>query len=88
MSCGDNAVADPIFSSLKMEWIRKRIYSTRDLDLAHADVFDRIEVFNNRNRRHSISAASVPRPSIEPFFRWGLSSLSKRGLTSAPGMSQ
>jgi hypothetical protein len=39
------------FSSLKKERIRKRIYKTRDL--AKADVFDYIESFYNRNRRHS-----------------------------------
>jgi putative transposase len=31
--------------------IRKRIYKTRDL--ARADIFDYIEVFYNRTRRHS-----------------------------------
>ena len=33
------------------ERIRKRVYKTRDL--ARADVFDYIEVFYNRTRRHS-----------------------------------
>ncbi|HCQ8411566.1 TPA: IS3 family transposase, partial [Klebsiella variicola subsp. variicola] len=33
------------------ERIRKRIYKTRDL--ARADIFDYIEVFYNRTRRHS-----------------------------------
>ena len=50
-NCWDNAVAESFFSSLKKERIRKRIYKTRDL--ARADVFDYIEVFYNRNRRHS-----------------------------------
>uniref|UniRef100_UPI003C765475 IS3 family transposase n=1 Tax=Klebsiella pneumoniae TaxID=573 RepID=UPI003C765475 len=40
-----------IYSSLKKERIRKRIYKTRDM--ARADIFDYIEVFYNRNRRHS-----------------------------------
>ncbi|HIE9409521.1 TPA: IS3 family transposase, partial [Klebsiella pneumoniae] len=39
------------FSSLKKERIRKRIYKTRDM--ARADIFDYIEVFYNRARRHS-----------------------------------
>ncbi|MEB6412274.1 IS3 family transposase [Enterobacter vonholyi] len=47
----DNAVAESFFSSLKKERIRKRIYKTRDL--ARADIFDYIEVFYNRARRHS-----------------------------------
>jgi putative transposase len=50
-NCWDNAVAESFFSSLKKERIKKRIYKTRDL--ARADVFDYIEVFYNRNRRHS-----------------------------------
>ena len=49
--CWDNAVAESFFSSLKKERIRKRIYKTREL--ARADIFDYIEVFYNRTRRHS-----------------------------------
>lgn len=44
-------MAESFFSSLKKERIRKRIYKTRDL--ARADIFDYIEVFYNRARRHS-----------------------------------
>ena len=50
-NCWDNAVAESFFSSLKKERIRRRIYKTRDL--AKGDVFDYIEVFYNRTRRHS-----------------------------------
>jgi putative transposase len=50
-NCWDNAVAESFFSSLKKERIKKRIYKTRDL--ARADVFDYIESFYNRIRRHS-----------------------------------
>lgn len=50
-NCWDNAVAESFFSSLKKERIRKRIYKTRDQ--ARADIFDYIEVFYNRTRRHS-----------------------------------
>lgn len=50
-NCQDNAVAELFFSSLKKERISKRIYKNRDL--ARADVFDYIEVFYNRARRHS-----------------------------------
>jgi putative transposase len=49
-NCWDNAVAESFFSSLKKERIKKRIYKTRDL--ARADVFDYIEMFYNRIRRH------------------------------------
>jgi len=50
-NCYDNAVAESFFSSLKKERIRRRIYRTRDE--ARSDVFDYMEVFYNRNRRHS-----------------------------------
>lgn len=50
-NCWDNAVAESFFSSLKKERIKKRIYKTRDL--ARADIFDYIESFYNRTRRHS-----------------------------------
>lgn len=50
-NCLDNEVAESFFSSLNKERIRKRIYKTRDM--ARADIFDYIEVFYNRNRRHS-----------------------------------
>jgi putative transposase len=50
-NCWDNAVAESFFSSLKKEHEKKRIYKTRDL--ARADVFDYIEMFYNRIRRHS-----------------------------------
>ena len=50
-NCFDNAVAESFFSSLKKERIRRRIYQSREE--ARADVFEYIEVFYNRNRRHS-----------------------------------
>ena len=55
MSCGgncwDNAVAESFFSSLKKERIKRRIYASRQD--AKSDVFDYIEGFYNRVRRHS-----------------------------------
>jgi putative transposase len=50
-NCWDNAVAESFFSTLKKERIKKRVYKTRDL--ARADIFDYIESFYNRTRRHS-----------------------------------
>lgn len=50
-NCWDNAVAESFFSNLKKERIKRRIYRTRDD--ARADVFDYVEVFYNRTRRHS-----------------------------------
>ena len=51
-------MAESFFSSLKKERIRKRIYKTREL--ARADVFDYIEVFYNRTRRHSHLGGGSP----------------------------
>jgi putative transposase len=49
-SCYDNAPVESFFSLLKRERIRRRTYRTRDE--AKADVFDYIERFYNRRRRH------------------------------------
>ena len=50
-NCWDNAVAESFFSSLKKERIKKRIYKTREI--AHAEIYEYIEMFYNRTRRHS-----------------------------------
>jgi len=49
-SCYDNAVVESFFASLKRERTKRRKYRTRDE--ARADVFDYIERFYNRERRH------------------------------------
>ena len=49
-SCYDNAVVESFFASLKRERTKRRKYQTRDE--ARADVFDYIERFYNRKRRH------------------------------------
>ena len=49
-NCWDNAVAESFFSSLKSEQIKKRIYATRAQ--AKSEIFDYIEGFYNRVRRH------------------------------------
>lgn len=50
-NCWDNAVAESFFSSLKKERIRKKVYRTREI--AKTDIFEYIEMFYNRTRRHS-----------------------------------
>lgn len=50
-NCWDNAVVESFFSSQKKERIKRRIYPSRDE--ARSDVFDYIESFYNRVRRHS-----------------------------------
>jgi putative transposase len=49
-NCFDNAVAESFFQLLKRERIRRKVYPTREQ--ARADVFDYIEMFYNRKRRH------------------------------------
>ena len=50
-NCYDNAAVESFFSLLKRERIYRRHYRTRDE--ARADIFDYIERFYNRQRRHS-----------------------------------
>ena len=50
-SCYDNAVAESFFGLLKRERVNRCNYRTRAE--ARSDVFDYIERFYNRQRRHS-----------------------------------
>jgi len=50
-SCYDNAPVESFFSLLKRERVRRQTYATRED--AKSDVFDYIERFYNRQRRHS-----------------------------------
>jgi transposase InsO family protein len=49
-NCYDNAMMESFFATLKSEWVTHR-YATRDL--ARRDIFEFIEVWYNRQRRHS-----------------------------------
>ena len=49
-NCWDDTVAESFFSNLKSEQIKKRIYSTRAE--AKSEIFEYIEGFYNRVRRH------------------------------------
>jgi putative transposase len=49
--CYDNAPLESFFSLLKRERVQRRTYATRED--AKADIFDYIERFYNRKRRHS-----------------------------------
>jgi putative transposase len=57
-NCHDNAVAESFFQLLKRERVKQRIYATRDD--ARADVFDYIELFYNRRRRHGSNDGLSP----------------------------
>lgn len=50
-NCWDNACVESFFGTLKRELIYHRHYATRDE--AKQDIFEYIEVFYNRQRRHS-----------------------------------
>jgi transposase InsO family protein len=56
--CWDNAVAESFFHTLKTELVFHERYKTREQ--AHASVFEYIEVFYNRKRRHSASGMMSP----------------------------
>ncbi len=49
-NCYDNAVVESFFGLMKREWVNRVRYRTREE--ARADVFDYIECFYNRKRRH------------------------------------
>lgn len=49
--CLDNAVAESFFGSLKNEWVHHEDYSTRQQ--AKQSIFEYIEAFYNRQRRHA-----------------------------------
>lgn len=50
-NCWDNACVESFFGTLKRELVYQRHYATRDE--AKQDIFEYIEVFYNRQRRHS-----------------------------------
>jgi putative transposase len=56
--CWDNAPTESFFNSLKNERVHGTRYATRKQ--AIADLFDYIEVFYNRSRRHSTLGYSSP----------------------------
>lgn len=56
--CWDNAVVESFFHSLKVERVKRRRYKSRSE--AHTDLFDYIERFYNRNRRHSAIGYTNP----------------------------
>ena len=49
--CWDNAPVESFFATLKKELIHQRHYASRDE--ARQEVFEFIEVYYNRQRRHS-----------------------------------
>jgi putative transposase len=66
-NCWDNAPSESFFNSLKNERVHGVRYETRDE--ARADVFDYIEVFYNRRRRHSSLGGVSPISFYEEWLR-------------------
>lgn len=64
-NCWDNAVAESFFHSLKTERTNHRTYQTRTH--AKLDLFEYIEVFYNRRRRHSKLGYQAPLVFEEQF---------------------
>src|SRR5919198_1323170 len=57
-NCWDNAPMESFFGTLKVELVHRRRYATRVQ--ARHDVFEFIEVFYNRQRRHSALGYRCP----------------------------
>ena len=51
-NCYDNAVAESFFATLKQELVYRTTWSTRER--ARLAIFEYIEAFYNRERRHSV----------------------------------
>ena len=68
-NCYDNAVVESFFGLLKRERVNRVRYRTRDE--ARADLFEYIEVFYNRKRRHgylgNVSPADFEKQSVGSF---------------------
>ena len=57
-NCWDNAVAESFFHTLKTELIHHEDFQTREE--AHQAIFEYIEVFYNRQRKHSTNGYLAP----------------------------
>ena len=57
-NCYDNAAMESFFHTLKTELVYREHYATREQ--ARRSVFDYIEVFYNRQRRHSTLGYATP----------------------------
>ena len=65
-NCWDNAVAESFFSSLKTELVHRTVFLTHES--ARMAIAEWIEVFYNRQRRHSSIGYSTPAEFEERFY--------------------
>ena len=66
-NCWDNACVESFSGTLKRKFVCHRHYAIREE--AAQDIFEYIEVFCNRRRRHSTSV-KTPRPSLRRGRLW------------------
>lgn len=77
-NCWDNAVAESFFGSLETELLWQKNW--RGKTDAHRDIFNWIEVFYNRKRRHSACGGISPQRFEDNYHMIGLA----KGLDVAP----
>ena len=65
-NCWDNAPSESFFNSLKNERVHGTTYATKEA--AEADLFEYIEVFYNRSRRHSTLGYSSPTKFLQDWI--------------------
>jgi transposase InsO family protein len=64
-NCWDNAPAESFFKSLKVEWIYGKILPNKEKAMTF--IFEYIEIFYNRKRRHSTNGYKTPE-EMETFI--------------------
>jgi putative transposase len=65
-SCWDNAPTESFFNSLKNDRVHGTTYAARAA--AEADLFEYIEVFYNRSRRHSTLSYCSPAQFLQDWL--------------------
>jgi putative transposase len=66
-NCYDNAVSESFFATLKKELVHREHYRTHDE--ARASIFEYIEIYYNRQRRHSTIGYDIPARFEEKWHR-------------------
>ena len=80
-NCWDNAPTESFFATIKKELVHQEHYATRDA--ARRSLFEYIEVFYNRQRRHSAIDYQTPEAVHQGRNREeGRGGLGERGLVS------
>jgi hypothetical protein len=64
-NCWDNAVAEPFFKSLNVEWVNKHNYRLRSE--AELSIFQWIETWYNRRRIHYLGYKTIEKFKMELF---------------------